>query len=59
MRINGQYYGINNELISMLIFKYQELTRKFLELFWIFINFNWEYFSPQHTSYGKLFCLSG
>jgi hypothetical protein len=34
----------------MLIFKYQELTIKFLELFWIFYNFNWEYFSQLKYS---------
>ena len=33
MRINGQYYDINIGPINRLIFKYQELTRKFLELF--------------------------
>jgi hypothetical protein len=24
------------------------------KLFWLFINFNWEYFSSQQTSCGKL-----
>jgi len=33
MRINGQYYGIIEGPTSRLIFKYQELTREFLELF--------------------------
>jgi hypothetical protein len=33
MRINGQYYDINAGLTSRLIFKYQELTKKLLELF--------------------------
>ena len=33
MRINGQYCGINVRLASRLIIKYQELTRKFSELF--------------------------
>jgi hypothetical protein len=40
MKINGQHSGINIGPTSRLIFKYQELTIKFLELFWIFINFN-------------------
>jgi len=31
--INCQYHGINVGPTSRLIFKYQELTRKFLELF--------------------------
>ena len=39
MRINGQHSDINIGLISRLIFKYQKLIRKFLKLFWIFINF--------------------
>ena len=33
MRINGQYSGINTGPATMLISKYQELTRKFSELF--------------------------
>jgi hypothetical protein len=45
MRINGQFSDINIGLISKLIFKYQKLIRKFLKLFWIFINFNCEFFS--------------
>jgi len=45
MRINGQHSDINIGLTSRLIFKYQKLIRKFLKLFWIFINFNWKYFS--------------
>jgi len=44
MRINGQYFGINVGLASRLVFKYQKLTQKFSELFWIFTNFNWKYF---------------
>ena len=44
MKINGQDSGINIGPISKLIFKYQELIRKFLKLFWIFTNFNWKYF---------------
>ena len=44
MKINGQYSGINVVPTNRLVFKYQELTRKFSELFWIFTNFNWEYF---------------
>ena len=42
MKINGQYSSINIGPTNRLIFKYQKLTRKF-------INFNWEYFSSQHT----------
>ena len=42
MKINVQYYDINIGPIYGLIFKYQELTRKFSELFSIFINFNWK-----------------
>jgi hypothetical protein len=33
MKINGQNPNINVGLISRLIFIYQKLTRKFLELF--------------------------
>jgi hypothetical protein len=33
MKINDQYFGINIGPTSKLIFKYQELTKKFLELF--------------------------
>ena len=33
MRINAQYFGINVEPISRLLFKYQELTIKLYELF--------------------------
>ena len=33
MKINSQYYGINVEPTSRLIFKYQGLIKKFLELF--------------------------
>ena len=33
MRINGQYSNINIGPTSKLVFKYQELTRKFSELF--------------------------
>jgi len=33
MKINGQHPSINDEPISRLIFKYQELTRKFSGLF--------------------------
>jgi hypothetical protein len=33
MKINGQYYDINIGSINRLVFKYYELTRKFLELF--------------------------
>jgi len=33
LKINGQYFGINIEPTSRLLFKYQELTRKFLESF--------------------------
>jgi uncharacterized Zn finger protein len=43
---------------NLMIFKYQELTRKFLELFWIFTYFNWKYFSPQYTNYEEHFRLS-
>ena len=46
MKINGQHFDINAGPTNELIFKYQELTKKNLELFQIFINFNWEYFSP-------------
>ena len=44
MKINSQNPNINIGLISRLIFIYQKLTRKFLELFQIFTNFNLEYF---------------
>jgi hypothetical protein len=37
-----------------VVFKYQELTKKFLKLFSIFINFNWEYFSLQYTFWKTL-----
>jgi len=33
MKINDQYSDINVGLINWLIFKYQELIRKFFELF--------------------------
>jgi hypothetical protein len=33
MRINSLYSGINVRLTNKLTFKYQELTRKFIELF--------------------------
>ena len=33
MRINVQYSGINAGFTSKLVFKYQEFSRKFLELF--------------------------
>jgi len=32
MKINDQHLGINVGLIGRLIFKYQKLTRNFLEL---------------------------
>jgi hypothetical protein len=44
MKINDQYSSTNVGSTSRLVFKYQGLTIKFLELFWIFINFNLEYF---------------
>jgi hypothetical protein len=33
MKINGQYPSINVGPINRLVFKYQELTRKFSRLF--------------------------
>jgi len=57
MRINSQHSGINIGFVSRLAFKYQKLTKIFLILFWVFINFIWEYFSSQYISCGKLFRL--
>jgi hypothetical protein len=59
MRIHGQYSSINIRFTSRLIFKYQILVREFSELFWIFRNSNWKYFSAQYTSYEKYFHLPG
>jgi hypothetical protein len=57
MRINGQHSSINIGSTSRLVFKYQKLVRKLSELFWIFINSNWEYFLPQYMSCGKPFAF--
>jgi hypothetical protein len=40
MKINCQHSSINIGPISRVVFKYQELTKKILELILIFTNFN-------------------
>jgi len=59
MRINGQHFGINTKPTNRLVFKYMKLTRKFLELFQVFTNFNRKYFLSQYTRCGKHFCFLG
>ena len=47
MKINGQHLDINVGPISRLIFKYQELTRKFSELFFTTIYKLWRILLPS------------